>query len=69
MTDDQTSTQTPEESSVVAEYCPICGAKNGAKLNQFNEWTEINCGDCGGGTFYLWVRSEKPCTSSLKITQ
>ena len=69
MTDDQTSTPSPEESSVVAEYCPICGSKNGAKLNQPNGgWTDIDCDDCGGGTFYLWVRSEKPCTASLKIT-
>jgi DNA-directed RNA polymerase subunit RPC12/RpoP len=51
-----------------AIYCPMCGSKNGAELNQPNGgWTDIDCDDCGGGTFYLWARSEKPCTASLKI--
>jgi hypothetical protein len=69
MTDDQTSAPTAEESSGVTEYCPICGSKNGAELNQLNGgWTDIDCDDCGGGIFYLWIRNEKPCTASLKIT-
>lgn len=50
------------------EMCPMCGADNSAKLDQPNGgWTQIECNQCGGGVFYLWIRAEKPCTRSLKI--
>lgn len=61
---------TPEDSSVVKENCPMCGGKNCATLDQPNGgWTDINCEECGGGTFYLWMRGEKPCTVSLRTLQ
>lgn len=65
---DQTSTQTSEKSSVIKENCPMCGGKECATLDQPNGgWTDIDCAECGGGFFYLWIRAEKPCTASLKI--
>lgn len=62
------SSSTTEESSVVKEDCPMCGARNSATLDQPNGgWTDIDCDECDGGIFYLWIRGEKPCTASLRI--
>ena len=68
MSEKQTSGSTIKESLAVKEYCPMCGAKDSATLDQPNGgWTDIDCDKCGGGTFYLWIRGEKPCTASLRI--
>jgi ribosomal protein S27E len=67
MTDEQINTATTENSSVVQTNCPMCG-KESATLNHWNGgWTDIKCAECGGGTFYLWVRGETPCTQSLTL--
>jgi hypothetical protein len=68
MTNEQINQATTEESSVVLQNCPMCGTKNSATLNQPNGgWTDIKCNECGGGTFYLWIRGENPCTQSLMM--
>jgi transcription elongation factor Elf1 len=68
MSDPEINEATAEESSVVRETCPMCGAKNSATLSQPNGgWTNIKCNECGGGTFYLWIRAETPCTRSLTM--
>lgn len=68
MSQEQIKTVSTEKSSVVQTNCPMCGAKNSATLNHWNGgWTDIECNKCGGGTFYLWVRGETPCTRSLTM--
>lgn len=68
MTEREINEATTEDSSVIQTNCPMCGAKNSATLNHWNGgWTDIKCAECGGGTFYLWIRGEKPCTASLTM--
>jgi hypothetical protein len=68
MIDEKINAPTTEESSAVQENCSMCGAKNSATLNQPNGgWTDIDCSECGGGIFYLWIRGEKTCTRSLTM--
>jgi hypothetical protein len=67
MTDEQMNAPTTEGSLAVQENCPMCGAKNSATLNQPNGgWTDINCNECNGGRFYLWIRGTR-CTDSLTM--
>jgi len=50
------------------ETCPMCGEKDSATLDHHNGgWTKIECDECRGGLFYLWIRSDKPCTRSLTM--
>jgi hypothetical protein len=68
MSDEHTNAATTEDSSAVRANCPMCGGEKSATLNHWNGgWTDINCNKCGGGCFYLWIRSETPCTHSLTM--
>jgi predicted nucleic-acid-binding Zn-ribbon protein len=65
---EQINGPTTEDSSAVPTNCPMCGGKKSATLDNWNGgWTDIQCSECGGGTFYLWSRAEKPCTHSLTM--
>ena len=68
MSQEQTKTASTEESSAVQENCPMCGGNKSATLDHHNGgWTQIECSECDGGHFYLWIRGERACTRSLTM--